>query len=77
MFAKNFIPTKPFGEFKLKWACLQCAEGLNDPVVLLGVLFGVRKLESLGAKYSSDEFAKELIDLSNAVKDSIGVDLER
>jgi hypothetical protein len=77
MFAKNFIPTKPFDEFKWKWACLQCTEGLNDPVVLLGVLFRMRKLEPLGVKYSSDEFAKELIDLSNDVKDSVGVDLER
>ena len=77
MLAKNFIPTKPFDEFKWKWACLQCTEGLNDPVILLGVLFRMRKLEPLGVKYSSDEFAKELIDLSNDVKDSIGVDLER
>jgi hypothetical protein len=37
----------------------------------------MRKLEPLGVKYSSDEFAKELIDLSNDVKDSVGVDLER
>lgn len=77
MLAKNFIPTKPFDEFKWKWACLQCTEGINDPVILLGVLFRMRKLEPLGVKYSSDEFAKELIDLSNDVKDSIGVDLER
>lgn len=77
MLAKNFIPTKPFDEFKWKWACLQCTEGLNDPVILLGVLFRMRKLEPLGVKYSSDEFAKELIDLSNDIKDSIGVDLER
>jgi hypothetical protein len=30
---------------------------LNDPVVLLGVLFRMRKLEERGAKYSSEEFA--------------------
>lgn len=76
MLPKNYIPTKPFPEFKWKWACLQCTEGLNDPVVLLGVLFRMRKLEPLGLKYSSDEFAKELIDLSNDVKDSIGINLE-
>ena len=77
MLPKNYIPVKPFPEFKWKWACLQCTEGLNDPVVLLGVLFRMRKLEPLGVKYSSDEFAKELIDLSNDIKDSVGVDLER
>ncbi len=78
MLAKNFIPTKPFPDFKWKWACLQCTEGLNDPVVLLGVLFRMRKLEPMGVKYSSPEFAKELIDLSEAIKDTnIGVDLAR
>lgn len=78
MLAKNFIPTKPFPDFKWKWACLQCTEGLNDPVVLLGVLFRMRKLEPLGVKYSSPEFAKELTDLSEAIKGTnIGVDLAR
>lgn len=76
MLPKNYIPTKPFPEFKWKWACLQCTEGLNDPVVLLGVLFRMRKLEPYGVKYSSNEFAKELIDLSNDVKDSVGINLE-
>lgn len=77
MFAKDFIPTKPFPDFKWKWACLQCTEGLNDPVLLLGVLFRMRKLEPLGVKYSSPEFAQELIELSNDTADSIGVDLAR
>ena len=74
---KNFIPVKPFADFKWKWACLQCTESLNDPVILLGVLFRMYKLEHLGVKYSSDEFAQELIDLSNDVRDSVGVDLAR
>lgn len=77
MFAKDFIPQKPFPEFKWKWACLQCTEGLNDPVILLGVLFRMRKLEPLGLKYSSDEFANELIELSRDTADSVGVDLAR
>jgi hypothetical protein len=77
MFAKDYIPVKPFPEFKWKWACLQCTEGLNDPVILLGVLFRMRKLEPLGLKYSSDEFAKELIELSHDTADSVGVDLAR
>lgn len=77
MFTKDYIPTKPFPDFKWKWACLQCTEGLNDPVLLLGVLFRMRKLEPLGVKYSSPEFAQELIELSNDTADSIGVDLAR
>lgn len=79
MLPKNFIPTKPFPDFKWKWACLQCTEGLNDPVVLLGVLFRMRKLEPMDVKYSSPEFAKELVDLADAIKDTnlVGVDLAR
>lgn len=73
---KNFIPVKPFPDFKWKWASLQCTEGLNDPVVLLGVLFRMRKLENTGAKYSSPEFAHELSELSSDIADSItGVNL--
>ena len=29
MFDKKFVPEKPFSDFKWKWACLQCTEGLN------------------------------------------------
>ncbi len=77
MLQKNFIPAKPFQDYKWKWASLQCTERLNDPVILLGVLFRMRKLELLGQnlKYSSPEFAKEMIDLSNDVSDSIKVNL--
>ena len=77
MLPQNYIPQKPFPDFKWKWASLQCTEGLNDPVVLLGVLFRMRKLEQHGYKYSSEEFAEELRELSNDVKDSVGVDLYR
>lgn len=77
MLPQNYIPKKPFPDFKWKWASLQCTESLNDPVVLLGVLFRMRKLEQQGLKYSSDEFASELVELSNDIKDSIGVDLAR
>lgn len=76
MFDKTFIPQKPFEDFKWKWACLQCTEGINDPVVLLGVLFRMYKLEGK-YKYSSDEFAQELVELSQDIADSIGVDLAR
>ena len=76
----DFVPKKPFEEVKWKWACLQCTEGLNDPVVLLGVLFRMRKLELQGGatKYNSQAFADELVALSNDIKDrGIGVDLAR
>lgn len=79
MLPNNFIPVKPFPDFKWKWACLQCTEGIDDPVVLLGVLSRMRKLERTGKnyKYSSPEFGKELVDLDNDLKDSVGVDLAR
>lgn len=71
------IPQLPFKDFKWKWACLQCTEGINDPVVLLGVLFRMAKLEGK-YKYSSDEFAQELIDLSKDLKGTgVNVDLSR
>jgi hypothetical protein len=75
MLEKDYIPKLPFPDFKWKWASLQCTESLNDPVILLGVLFRMRKLEMKRLKYSSPEFAQELEDLSNSVKDSIGVNL--
>ncbi|MBR2214421.1 MAG: AlwI family type II restriction endonuclease [Selenomonadaceae bacterium] len=37
----------------------------------------MRKLEPLGVKYSSQEFARELIELSEDISDSIDVDLDR
>ena len=77
MLSSDFIPKKPFEEFKWKWASLQCTEGLNDPVVLLGVLFRMRKLEKqgVGLKYSSDEFSREMSDLSKDIKDSLNINL--
>lgn len=76
----DFVPVKPFPDFKWKWASLQCTEGLNDPVVLLGVLFRMRKLELSGRnlKYSSGEFADELRSLAKDIEGrGIGVDLAR
>lgn len=34
----SFVPRKPFQQFKWKWASVQCTEGINNPIVLLGVL---------------------------------------
>lgn len=76
----DYVPELPFEGFKWKWACLQCTEGINDPVVLLGVLSRMRKLEKLdtGLTYSSEEFAHELISLSKDISGrGIGVDLAR
>ena len=71
------IPRKPFPDFKWKWACLQCTEGINDPVVLLGVLFRMAKLEGR-YKYSSEQFAQELVSLSHDLQGTgVNVDLER
>lgn len=76
----NFVPRLPFPGFKWKWASLQCTEGINDPVVLLGVLSRMRKLEKLDRSltYSSDEFAEELRSLSADIEGrGVGVDLAR
>jgi len=75
----GFIPTLPFAGFKWKWASVQCTEGLNDPVILLGVLFRMRRLENRHLSYSSQEFANELVDLANAIQGTgiTNVDLAR
>ena len=65
----DFIPSLPFDGFKWKWASVAPTEGLNDPVVLLGVLFRMRRLENRNLSYSSQEFADELADLADAIKD--------
>ncbi|MDR3364757.1 MAG: HNH endonuclease [Clostridiales Family XIII bacterium] len=75
MLEKGFVPAIPFAGFKWKWASVQCTEGLNDPVVLLGVLFRMRKLEGRGLKYSSPEFGDELVSLSNDIQDSVDINL--
>ncbi|MDE5765508.1 MAG: HNH endonuclease [Ruminococcus sp.] len=77
MLPKNFVPKKPFPDFKWKWASYQCTENINDPVILLGVLFRMRKLEQLGKrlKYSSKEFGIEMQSLQNDVSDSIKINL--
>lgn len=77
MLPKNFVPTLPFEGYKWKWACMTCTESINDPVVLLGVLSRMRKLEPLRVNYSSDAFAAEMVNLSKDISDSIGVDLAR
>ena len=71
-------PVLPFPNFKWKWASLECTEGINDPVVLLGVLFRMRKLEQRneGIKFSSDEFAEEMRALARDISGrGIGVNL--
>ena len=65
----SFIPQKPFPDFKWKWASLQCTESLNDPLILLGVLFRMRKLEGKET-YSSVAFGNELADLEKELHDS-------
>ena len=77
MLSKQFIPTLPFEDYKWKWACMTCTESINDPVVLLGVLSRMRKLEPLKVSYSSNQFAEEMVNLSKDISDSIGVDLAR
>lgn len=74
MLDDNFIPQKPFVDFKWQWASYTPSESINDPVVLLGVLFRMRKLEGK-YKYSSEEFDKELRNLSADISDSIGINL--
>ena len=63
MLSKQFIPQKPFDGFKWKWASVAPTEGINDPVVLLGVLFKLNELSKLGVKFSSPEYQVAMQDL--------------
>ena len=76
MVDKTFVPILPFPEFKWKWASVAPTEGLNDPVVLLGVLSRIAKLSDKNLRYSSDEFNNELIELSKDLEGSgVNVDI--
>lgn len=71
-------PILPFSNFKWKWASFQCTEGLNDPVVLMGVLFRMRELErrNAGIRFSSNEFAEAMRSLDADIQGrGIGVNL--
>lgn len=76
MIDNNFIPILPFPNFKWRWASYAPTEGINDPVVLLGVLSRIDKLsghkDSKGnlLKYSSEQFAEQLKELAEDLKDS-------
>lgn len=63
MFDKTFIPKKPFEDFKWKWASLAPTEGINDPVVLLGVLFKLNTLSKRNVKFSSDDYDSAMKEL--------------
>lgn len=70
----DFIPALPFDGFKWKWASLQPTEGINDPVVLMGVLSCMN--ECSGMQTSSEAFANSLAKLQQAIDSSnCGVNL--
>lgn len=76
MVDKNFIPRLPFKDFKWKWASVAPTEGINDPVVLLGVLSRIAKLSGKNLKYSSKEFQDELISLAHDLQGTgVNVDI--
>ncbi len=76
MVDKTFVPILPFPDFKWKWASVAPTEGINDPVVLLGVLSRIAKLSGRNLRYSSNEFNSELVALSKDLEGSgVNVDI--
>lgn len=67
----DFIPRKPFYEFKWRWASKECTEGLNEPLILLGVLYRLYKLDGKGLTYSSKDFADEMKALEEEVRPNV------
>lgn len=61
----------PFEDYKWKWASVQCTEGLNNPLYLLGVLYRLYKLENGVTTYSSDEFGREMSLLEKEIKGNV------
>lgn len=74
MLDRNFIPQLPFQDFKWKWATYAPTESINDPIVLLGVLFRLEKLEGK-CSYNSEMFTQSLKELTLDLEDSVGIDL--
>lgn len=72
---KEYIPQLPFPTFKWKWATSTCREGLNDPVVLLGVLKRMRSFDNQHISYSSTEFFDSLTDLAAQIGSETGVNV--
>jgi hypothetical protein len=68
MLEDNFIPRIPFNGFKWLWASKEPTESLNNPLLLLGVLYKAYKLEPCNLKYSSPEFTRELVTLADEVR---------
>lgn len=64
MLKKDFIPQKPFTNFKWRWAAKTPTEGINDPLVLLGTLFKLYSLEKKHVKFNSKEYANAMQELS-------------
>lgn len=72
MFGRDYVPVLPFEGFKWRWATSTCTEGINDPIVLLGILSRMRHLElqDRGIKFNSDEFGLELNRLADDIENS-------
>lgn len=76
MIDKTFVPILPFKNYKWKWASVAPTEGINDPVVLLGVLSRIAKLSGQNLRYSSEEFNNELQDLAHDLEGTgVNVDI--
>ena len=62
---------------QVEMGLLTMHRGYQRPRYLIGRSFPHEKAGRCGLKYSSQEFADELVELSNDISDSIGVDLAR
>ena len=71
MLPLSYIPAKPFDSFKWTWASKECTEGINDPMILLGVLSCLYKYNGI-EKYSSEKLAEEFRKLQEDVKETAG-----
>lgn len=67
MLKMSFVPSRPFAHFKWKWGSFLPTENLNDPLILLGMVYKLNKLE--GNKYNSKEFSDAMKELQQDIQD--------
>jgi hypothetical protein len=67
-YTDTYIPDKPFDDFKWRWAVTTPSEGLNNKIILFGVLDVLVKHN--GKRHATKEFRDDLISLENSITDS-------
>lgn len=69
----QYIPQKPFDEYKWFFATKAPTEALGDPAVLLGLVDRMAKIDDHKTKYNSDKFSNALINLDKDIQTTVNL----